>query len=373
MGYDEVAAESASLLAGRYLLGDVIGSGGMADVYRGTDRLLDREVAVKVLRDRAGDPADRARFTAEARTLAGLSHPGLVMILDAGFDAEQPYLVMELVEGPTLASMSASGPVAAEVVARIGAELASALAYAHGQGVVHRDVKPGNVLVGPEGRVKLADFGIARLIGDTVRHTSPGQAIGTPAYLSPEQVRGDDVTPAADIYSLGLVLLETLTAERAYSGSPMEAALARLSTSPPIPTWLPTSWTSLLGAATALRPEERPHAGAVAERLRALASAPSVDRADATRVMTAVPPAPAPEPRGPGAGQRALTWLRARPSEQRGIAAAAAGILLLLVIAAFAAGGDDEPRPTDRAPSQTPDRLEAPLDDLHDAINGVGE
>jgi len=369
-----VSAGDSGLLGDRYLLGEVIGRGGMADVHRGTDRVLDREVAVKVLRDRAADPTDRARFTAEARTLAALNHSGLVMILDAGIDAEQPFLVMELVEGPTLARLCAGTPIAPHEVARIGAQVATALAYAHTEGVVHRDIKPGNVLTGAGGHVKLADFGIARLIGDTMRHTKTGQAIGTAAYLAPEQVRGRDVTPAADVYSLGLVLLEALTGERAYQGPPTEAALARLSSSPPIPDWLPEDWRALLAAATASDPAERPDAAALADRLRALAPGPGTGPADATRVMPAPmaqPPAPVPTPAQPRPGERMGEWLRARPTDQRAISAAVAAILLLVVVAAFAASGDDEPTQPDRAPSQTPPRLKAPLDDLHDAIHGV--
>ena len=208
------------ILGDRYLLGEVIGRGGMADVYRATDQLLSRPVAIKVLRETADDETDRRRFTAEATTLARLNHVNLVMVLDAGITAEQPYLVMELVEGPTLGQRTQTGPLELAEVGRIGAQMADALAYAHGAGVVHRDVKPGNVLLGSDGRTRLADFGIARLIGDTVRHTKTGHAIGTPAYLSPEQVRGDDVTPAVDVYSLGLVLLEALTGERAFPGRP---------------------------------------------------------------------------------------------------------------------------------------------------------
>ncbi len=226
---------SATVLGDRYELGEVIGRGGMADVYRASDRTLHRDVAIKVLRETAGDESDRNRFTGEARTLARLNHAGLVMVLDAGISAEQPFLVMELVEGQTLAQLCSGGGLDADRVRAIGAQVAEALAYAHGRGVVHRDVKPGNVLLGAGERVKLADFGIARLIGDTVRHTKTGHAIGTAAYLSPEQVRGEDVTPAADIYALGLVLLEALTGERAYPGSPTESALARLSRPPERP------------------------------------------------------------------------------------------------------------------------------------------
>ncbi len=164
----------------------------MADVHRATDRLLDRQVAVKVLRDVAGDPADRARFTAEARTLANLSHRGLVTVLDAGIDEQHPFLVMELVEGRSLARRAGTrgrwGPTRPRASAPSWPPPWPTPTTA---GVVHRDIKPGNVLLGADRRVKLADFGIARLIGDTVRHTRTGTAVGTAAYLSPEQVRGE--------------------------------------------------------------------------------------------------------------------------------------------------------------------------------------
>ena len=220
----------SAALRDRYVLESLLGSGGMADVHRATDTTLERSVAVKVLRDVAGDESARHRFVAEARTLAGLSHRNLVTVLDAGIgeDDDRPFLVMELVEGRSLADALEDGPLTPEDAAAVGAQVAAALTYAHGRGVVHRDVKPGNVLLGGDGRVKLADFGIARLLGDTARHTRTGTAIGTAAYLAPEQVRGEDVTGAADTYALGLVLLEALTGRRAFPGSPTEAALARL-------------------------------------------------------------------------------------------------------------------------------------------------
>lgn len=332
------------LVGGRYALGEGIGRGGMADVYRATDRVLSREVAVKVLRDRAEDTNTRERFTAEARTLARLSHTGLVMILDAGIDAEQPYLVMQLVEGSTLAALIAEGPVAASEAARIGTQVAAALAYAHAHGVIHRDVKPGNVLLGTDGQVKLADFGIARLIGDTMRHTNTGQAIGTPAYLAPEQVRGHEITPAADVYALGLVLLEMLTGERAYPGAPVEAAIARLSAPPPIPGELSQGWRSLLAEATALEPADRPDAATVAERLR---------------VLTA--PAPLLEPTMPlpiQPGRPWADWLHARPHTQRWVAAAIATIAILVAIASFTVDGNSPSTASaesdTRAPSAEP-------------------
>ncbi len=340
------------VLGDRYELGAVLGRGGMADVYRATDRLLHREVAIKVLRETTENDADRRRFTSEATMLAGLSHPGLVMVLDAGFTAEQPYLVLELVEGPTLGQACASGPLDPDRVAEIGAQLAEALASAHAQGVVHRDVKPGNVLLGTDGRVKLADFGIARLLDDTVRHTKTGHAIGTPAFLSPEQVRGDEITTAVDIYSLGLVLLEALTGERAYPGSATEAALARLSRPPAMPASLPAHWRELLVAMTATEPGDRPGAAGVATRLRTDGSDPS--RPVTTRLL----PHPVPVTGVAGTGIQGTvgaTWaawsarLAEVPPHLRAVAAAVGAILLLILIAGLASGG-----PASQTPPQSP-------------------
>jgi serine/threonine protein kinase len=350
------------VLADRYELHEVLGRGGMADVHRATDRVLSRQVAVKVLRDTAGNETERLRFTAEARTLARLNHLGLVMVLDAGITAEQPFLVMELVEGSTLSQLCAQGPVDPSRVRSVGAVVADALAYAHAQGIIHRDVKPGNVLLGTGRRIKLADFGIARLIGDTVRHTQTGHAIGTAAYLSPEQVQGEELTTATDVYSLGLVLLEALTGERAYPGTPTEAALARLSRAPRIPHDLPDDWPALLTAMTALEPTDRPGAAEVAAQLRAR-PAP----ADPTRVL-------------PGAGPRA-SFLD-RPAELvrraagldahvRGVAASVAALVLLIVVVAIASDTDSGSTGTDDGlPRETPSELREPLQDLHDAVNG---
>ncbi|MDZ5623533.1 serine/threonine-protein kinase [Nocardioides sp. HM23] len=252
-------------LEGRYRLGDVLGRGGVADVYRARDLVLDRDVAVKMLRESVDD-SDRSRFVGEARMLAGLSHPSIVTVLDVGVAEGHPFLVMELVEGPTLAAALHDGPLPPDQVAEIGAALASALAHAHEQGAVHRDVKPANVLLGPGG-AKLADFGIARLVGDTVHHTRTGTTIGTPAYLSPEQVGGSDVGPPTDVYSLGLVLLEALTGERAFPGSPTESAVARLHRPPEIPSDLSAGWSAILAAMTATDPSERPPADAAAARM----------------------------------------------------------------------------------------------------------
>ncbi|MDO9496581.1 MAG: serine/threonine-protein kinase, partial [Nocardioides sp.] len=279
-------------------------------------------------------------------------------------------LVMELVEGPTLSAHAQAGPVAPDEVASIGAQLADALAYAHAQGIVHRDVKPGNVLLGANGRVKLADFGIARLIGDTVRHTKTGTAIGTAAYLSPEQVLGEEITPAADVYSLGLVLLEVLTSERAFPGSPTESALARLNRDPDLPETLPEPWRRLLGAMTTRDPAARPGADAVARELRAL------DGAGTTAVMDLATLTAPRLPVTPAAGPTLADRLREVPPHLRGAAAAIGAILVLILVAALASSGggsgdeSDDPGGT-TIPAGTPADLRAPLQELHDAVAAV--
>ena len=260
-------SSAPALLNDRYEVDDLIGRGGMADVHRAHDTLLGRTVAVKMLRDASED--DAARFAHEARLLAALDHPHIVHLLDAGVADHRPWIVLELVEGPTLSEVMGHTPVEHETVARIGRDIASALAHAHASGVVHRDVKPGNILISADGTAKLTDFGIAKLADSTAAMTLSGHTIGTAAYLAPEQVRGEPVTGAGDVYALGLVLLEALTAVRAYPGSPIESAVARLNVAPLIPTSLPTGWPALIAAMTAMDPTERPSAVDVALRLEA--------------------------------------------------------------------------------------------------------
>lgn len=257
-----------SRLVGRYEVLRLIARGGMGDVYEARDEVLQRSVAVKVFRGTA--PTDRSRFDAEIKALATLNHPNLVHVFDAGEHDGDGFIVLELIDGPTLgAVLDARGSLPPDEVAGLGAALAGALDAAHAQGVVHRDVTPANVLCGSDGRPRLADFGIARLL-DTTRVTASATTIGTAAYMAPEQLLGDDVTGAADVYSLGLVLLEALTGRVAFPGTGPEAAAARLVEAPDVSADVPDGWPPLLREMTAREPADRPSASAVVERLRTM-------------------------------------------------------------------------------------------------------
>jgi hypothetical protein len=228
------------LIGGRYELADRIGGGGMADVFRGHDRTLDRDVAVKVMRPAFADvPEFVERFHREAEALGAIDHPNIVRVLDYGAGADGPFIVMELVTGGTLRDlMRARGRVDQYAAAEIGAAIADGLEAAHIRGVLHRDLKPDNVLLDGECRPKIADFGIARLAAATTI-TRAGELLGTPQYLSPEQMSGDVVDERADVYALGVILYEMLTGSQPTGGTtPSEIVSRRLRSDPRPPSRL---------------------------------------------------------------------------------------------------------------------------------------
>ncbi len=262
------------LLDGRYQLLECVGQGAMAKVYRADDVMLGRTVAVKLMRAEADALTSPARARNEMTVLASLSHPSLVKLFDGSMlPGRAGYLVMEFVDGATLAGELRKGPLRPGDAQHLAGELASALHVVHEAGIVHRDVKPSNILLTPTGiparphHAKLADFGIAYLL-DSTHVTTPGTVIGTAAYLAPEQVRGEQVTGAADVYALGLVLLEALTGQRAFPhASGIGAVMARLADPPAIPDGLGPGWSRLLGDMTATDAADRPTAIEVATRV----------------------------------------------------------------------------------------------------------
>jgi eukaryotic-like serine/threonine-protein kinase len=258
-GPGSVATEmGATLISGRYELADRLGSGGMSSVYKSTDRVLERTVAVKILAEHLSDD-DKfvARFRREALAVARLIHPNIVQVYDTGVDDGRHYIVMEYVEGRSGAQLlQARGSMGAEIAVEVGTQACAGLDYAHRQGIIHRDVKPGNLMVigGPATRgasqatahdpptgemtVKLTDFGIARAAEQT-RLTQVGSVVGTAAYLAPEQARGEEATPASDVYALGVVIYQLLTGRLPWEGATLAELALRRESERPLP---PTSY-----------------------------------------------------------------------------------------------------------------------------------
>jgi eukaryotic-like serine/threonine-protein kinase len=256
-----VMSYTTVMLAGRYRLDEPIAAGAVGEVWRGLDAVLDRPVAVKLLR--AGytqHPDTLARFRAEARHAGSLSHPGIAHVYDYGEPdpPHPPFLVMELVDGPSLAALLVGGALDPGRAMDVIAQAAAGLDAAHRAGLVHRDIKPGNLLVGRNGLVKITDFGIAHAAGSAPL-TRTGMMIGTPAYLAPERVAGAPATPASDLYSLGIVAYECLAGAAPFSGIPMEVALAhRDRPLPPLPATVPAEAAALVAELTAKEPTVRP-------------------------------------------------------------------------------------------------------------------
>jgi serine/threonine-protein kinase len=277
-----MALSTGTILAGRYEITEPIATGGMGEVWRARDRVLDRVVAAKVLRSEfTGDPSFVARFRNEARHTAALTHPNIASVYDYGESVDErghqlAFLVMELVEGkPLVTILHEEGRLSPDWTLHVLGQSADGLSAAHAAGVVHRDIKPGNLIVRPDGVVKLTDFGIART-RDATPLTRTGMVVGTAQYLSPEQAQGQEVTAASDVYSLGVVGYECLTGGRPFDGTSQVAiALAHINQEPPpLPSEIPLAVRQLVERALAKHPDDRFTDGAAfAAAIRAVAQA----------------------------------------------------------------------------------------------------
>ncbi|MFD4502335.1 serine/threonine-protein kinase [Streptomyces sp. NPDC058457] len=297
------------LIAGRYRLKTAIGRGAMGEVWRAYDEMLGRPVAVKLLIAQNSDPTAAARFRLEAQTAGRLQHPHVVGVVDFGEQEGRLFLVMELVEGDSLHRVLAqAGSLPAEEVARIAAQAAAGLADAHEQGIVHRDIKPGNLLLDAVGSVKIGDFGIARFMDDPGGAlTATGQIVGTSLYIAPERALGKPAGPPSDVYSLGCVLYQLLTGRTPFNADSPIAVLHHHLDTPPVPprqlgVALPPAFENYLLGLLAKRPEDRPSARQTAEWFAA------GSWRGRPEPLPAAAPRPAPEPRTTPSGAPSGAW-----------------------------------------------------------------
>ncbi len=343
------AVSTGDVLCGRYALRGVLGRGGMAEVRDGWDNRLGRPVAVKLLHQGlAADAESRRRFEAEARAAAALSHPNIVAVHDTGEHRGAPFIVMERLPGNTLADLIARGPLAQPVMRGVLAEVLAALAAAHRVGILHRDIKPGNILFTSTGMAKLADFGIAKTA--ETNHTVAGQIVGTVAYLSPDRLAGRPATPADDVYAVGAVGYEALTGRRAFPQDTLGSLSHAIMTQRP-------------PALAALRPDIDPDLGALIECALAPNAQWRFDSADAmnaalaagsrrpfgvrpsTMVLTSPVP-PLPQPDGGGTHGRRPAMSRSK----RVTMLALALVAIVITAAAFIADSWTHPVPAPVTP-----------------------
>ncbi len=303
------------LIAGRYELEELVGSGGMATVYRAHDRLLERSVALKILHEQfSQDPDALERFGREARAVAQLAHPNIVTVIDRGEDAGRPYIVFEYIGGENLKQLVArEGPLPVATVIEIGLQVARALEAAHDRGVVHRDIKSQNVLLAEEGRAKVTDFGIART-RNTEGMTLTGTIMGTSDYIPPEQARGETAGEAGDVYSLGVVLFELLTGRLPYEGD-NAVAVAMRHVNDPVPDVrelrqdVPPRLAALVHRALAKEPRDRfPTMSDLVAELEACGRGDMPPPSDGAPTMI-VPPPPARQRVRRGRGRRLVRAL----------------------------------------------------------------
>jgi serine/threonine-protein kinase len=374
---------SSTTVAGRYVTGELLGMGGMGEVYDAVDTRLDRPVALKRLRaDLAEDVAMRRRVETEARLAARLSHPNVVTVFDSGLDAGHPFIVMERLDGRTLRDELAEGPMDPEAVRSMALQVLEALAAAHGIGLIHRDVKPGNILVGGDGTWKVADFGIATSIEDDHTLTKTGELLGSASYLAPERLEGYAATTRSDVYSLGVVMYEALAGRPPFGeGTPIALAIrirdgryeplrqvvrkldpvfartvARAMSKDPM-----ARYASAEDMAAALT--SRP-AGTVAGETTAIVERPSDDTAILEPIPVAAEPEPVSEPTAAAPN---------RPARRRTIGLVVAAVVLAIavgvVLALTVGGGTTAPSvPTTVSGAPVPAPLQDALDRLQESI-----
>jgi predicted Ser/Thr protein kinase len=348
---------TGELIAGRYEVEAVLGTGGMSTVYRARDRELQRTVAVKLLDPRwADDPEFVGRFRDEARAAARLTHPNVVGVLDRGIDEGREYIVFEHVEGETLKQIVArEGPLPPERAAGLGCGVSRALAAAHAAGIVHRDVKAQNILVGADGRPRVTDFGVAR-VPDAEQRTETGAIVGTGTYIAPEQAQGERVSGAADVYALGVVLYELVVGTPPFDGAnPVTVAMRHVND--PVPRVAaaradcPPELATLIESCLAKDPAARPAPGDVAVRLERLARGAAEPSAEEDRTLV-ISRRPAPRRSAP---RRRRTVLLA-------VGAALAAAVLAAVLLARGVGDTGAGTPVDVAAIAS-----------HDPVGGDGE
>lgn len=335
------------LIAGRYELGALVGTGGMGEVYAGRDTKLDRAVALKFLRkDMASQQDLRSRFEAEARAAGRLSHPNVVGVFDTGEHDGAPYIVMELLNGRTLADEAATGPATEERARRVCREIVSALKMSHGQGVLHRDLKPGNVFLCHDGSVKVGDFGVAKM-AEGMDLTQAGMMLGTPAYLAPERIAGQPATESTDVYAVGVILYELLAGKKPFEAD-TPLGLVRAIQDEPVPPLagerpdIDRSFAAIVERAMARDPAVRYPSAAELESALQDSQAqspqepgPAAGAADPTRVLGAHPrtdPTLVSRPAGPKFVPPAR-WRRLSPRNRLGVIVAAVVLVVVFLVA----------------------------------------